>query len=57
MIDYSISMTVERILMAQNLIFETFQPAKKVTSKSTQVEPLFSIHQDINEDIRVQDGD
>ena len=49
MIDYSISMTVERILDAQNLIFETFQPAKQVTSKSTQVSPFY-IQPDINED-------
>ena len=41
MIDYSISMTVERIIMAQNMILESFQPESKKTSQSTQVEPLF----------------
>ncbi|CAG5109902.1 Oidioi.mRNA.OKI2018_I69.chr2.g4371.t1.cds [Oikopleura dioica] len=51
MIDYSISLTVERIISAQNMILETFQTdGKKVSSQSTQVEPLYIPTSAINED-------
>ena len=51
MIDYSISLTVERIISAQNLILETFQTdGKKVSSQSTQVESLYIPTSAINED-------